>query len=280
MKRVVIFYLLSVIFCLSAPAAQLPVSIVPFTFAGRIADYAHIAYDADLSVEIRLKNAAGDLLAKTSTRTSGVTSYNYVLAVPVTTVPMKGYATVGEAVTFEFVDPYGKLYSGLVAAGDAVIGNPGVVKRLDVVLATDADKDGVADEYLEAIEYWMLLNGIEGPYDPAADYDGDGQTNYQEYVAGTNPCDKLDRFSVRQMALEEGLDGYIRLRVPVTQGRSYSLVHTPGLEQPQWQPMAFAEEAGKDPDVTHINTGSSEVGYRTIFVKKDGPQHFYKVKVE
>lgn len=268
--------------CLSsAPfAASLPTAVPPFTFAGRITDYAHIAYDADSVVEIRLKNEAGELLAKTTTKTSGVTSYNYVLPVPVTTQAMQGYALVGQKVVFEFVDPYGRIYTGLVSDANAVIGNPGTVRNLDVILATDADKDGVADEYVESIEYWMWLNNIEGPYDPNADYDGDGHSNYQEYVAGTNPCDKLDKFSVRQMALEQGIEGYIRLRVPVTQGRSYSVVDSPTLENPNWKQTTFTQDVEKEPSETHINTGASEVGYRTIFVKKDGNQHFYKVKVE
>ena len=265
---------------LAAPAASLPVSFVPFTFAGRITDYAHVAYDADAVVEVRLKALDGTLLAKTTTRTSGGTSYNYVLPVPVTTQALKGYALVGDTVVFEFVDPLGRVYRGLVSAADAVIGNPGTVRTLDVVLATDSDHDGVADEYLESIEYWMWRNGIEGPYDATADYDGDGHSNYEEYVAGTNPCDPLDRFSVRQMALDQGIDGYICLRIPITQGRSYSVLETPQLERPEWKPTALAQEAGAEPSVLHLNTGVMEVGYRTIFVKKDGPRHFYKVTVE
>ena len=260
--------------------ASLPVAFVPYTFAGRITDYAHIAYDADSVVEIRLKAADGTLLAKTTTRTSGVTSYNYVLPVPVSTQAMQGYARVGQKVVFEFVDPYGRIYQGLVSEADAVIGNPGTVRNLNVILATDSDKDGVADEYVESIEYWMWINGIEGPYEPNADYDGDGHSNYEEYVAGTNPCDKLDKFSVRQMALEQGIEGYVRLRVPVTQGRSYSVVGTPKLENPDWQPTAFTQDPEREPAETYFNTGASEIGYRTIFVKKDGPSHFYKVKVE
>lgn len=278
MKKCVLCFL-SFVSCVLV-GATLPVAFVPFTFAGRITDYAHIAYDADSVVEIRLKNEDGDLLAKATTKTSGGTSYNYVLPVPVSTQPMSGYATVGETVTFEFVDPYGRIYRGLVSVDDAVIGNPGTVKTLDVILATDSDKDGVADEYVESIEYWMWINNIEGPYNPNADYDGDGQSNYAEYVAGTNPCDKLDRFSVRQMALEQGIEGYVRLRVPVTQGRSYSVVGTPNLENPDWKPTAFTQDAGKAPNEMYLNTGAAEVGYRTIFVKKDGPSHFYRVKVE
>lgn len=278
MKNLVLYVALLMSGVLSA--ASLPVSFVPFAFAGRITDYAHVAYDGDASVEVRLKAADGTLLAKTTTRTSGKTSYNYVLTVPVSTQALKGYALVGDKVVFEFVDPQGRVYQGLVAESDAVIGNPGTVKLLNIVLATDSDKDGVADEYLESVEYWMWRTGVEGPYNASADYDGDGYSNYEEYVAGTNPCDPLDRFSVRQMALSQGIDGYVCLRIPVNQGRSYSVLDTPRLEQPQWKQTTFAREAGKDPSETHINTGVAEVGYRMIFVKKDGPQHFYKVTVE
>ena len=151
---------------------------------------------------------------------------------------------------------------------------------MNIVLASDADKDGVADEYLESIEYWMWQRGIDGPYDAQADYDGDGQSNYAEYIAGTNPCDATDRFSVRQMACEEGIEDYVKLRVPVVQGRSYSVAAADSLAKSVWRLICFAEDPSKPPESTYLNTGPAEVGYRTIFVKKDGPQHFYKVKVE
>ena len=263
-----------------AHAAQIPVSVVPFTFAGRITDYAHIAYDATSTVEVRLKAADGTILAKTTTSTSGKTSYNYVLQVPVATEKIAHYACVGDAVTFEFVDPLGTIYTGLVSAADSKIGNPGDVKRLDVVLATDSDGDGVADEYLESVEYWMAKAGIEGPYDAAADYDGDGQTNYEEYLAGTNPCDAADSFSVCQMALEDGMEGYVALRIPVSPGRAYSLLHSPNLEEGSWAREAFTSDLSTDSSSTYLITGPSELGYCTIFVKKDGVQHFYKVTVE
>ena len=265
----------------AASAATTPASISPFTFAGRIVDYRHAAYDADSSVEIRLKDADGALLARTTTETSGQTVYNYVLVVPVSTTKASRYACVGDKVAFEFVDPQGSVYTGLVASADAVIGNPGTVRRLDVVLATDEDGDGVADQYLSDVKFLMWQAGIEGDYDPKADYDGDGRTNYEEYLAGTNPCDKSDVFTVRQMALEKGVENYVALTITVREGRTYSVVTSDSLASGAvWRPVSFSEDAGAEPSADYLTTGRMESGTRTIYVKKDGPQRFYKAKIE
>ncbi len=263
----------------AAVKTQTPLALAPFTFAGRIVDYAHVAYDADASVEVRIKNAAGTLLAKTTTATGGATAYNYVVDVPVSSTALAGHATVGEAVTFEFVDPSGVVYAGLAATTNATVGLPGALKRLDVVLASDANNDGVADEYEESIAYLMWKNGIAN-YDATADYDGDGQSNYAEYVAGTNPFDATDRFSVRQMAMDKGLDGYVALRVPVSRGRSYTVAATSELNPAEWRSAPFTLDPSVAPSTTQLNTGASEAGYKTVFVPKEGTRRFYKVNVE
>ena len=231
-------------------------------------------------VEIRLKDADGALLAKTTTATSGQTAYNYVLYVPVTTTKTSRHACVGDSVTFEFVDPSGNVYTGLVASADAVIGNSGEVRRLDVVLATDSDGDGVADEYMESVEGWMEIAGIDGPYDPDKDYDGDGRTNYEEYLAGTNPCDASDCFSVRQFSSGEAANGFVALRVSVAEGRTYSVLRANSLVSPSWRLTTFAEDAQSEPSSTYFTTGATEHGERVIFVRKDGPCQFYKVNLE
>ena len=138
-----------------ARAASAPVALVPFAIAARIVDYAHIAYDENAAVEGRLRNLSGELLARPLTQTRGFTSCSYGVTLPVMSRAVAGTAVVGEKVVFEFVDPDGKIYAGLVAEEDAIVGNPGETKTLNIVLASDADKDGVADEYLESIEYWM-----------------------------------------------------------------------------------------------------------------------------
>lgn len=263
-------------------AAIQPVSLPPFTFAGRITDYAHIAYDADAKVEVRVKAQDGTLLAKTSTATSGRSVFNYRIDIPLASQAIAGHVKAGESVVFEFVDPKGTLFTGLVSGADATLGAPGDYKRLDVILATDANHDGVADEYVETLEYLMWLNGISD-YNPNADYDGDGHSNYAEYVAGTNPFDKTDRFSVRQMAMDQGIDGYIALRFQVSQGRVYMVDTTMKLDPKEvdWVEAPFSVADPGEALRTRLPTGPSETGYRTIYVKKGtDPSRFWKLRVE
>jgi len=286
MRTTTSFHLISLISYLLSPVAATaatvqPVEMPPFTFAGRIVDYAHVAFDSETAVEVRVKAKDGTLLAKTKTATNGNTAFNYIVDVPVSSQAVSRHVQAGDAVTFEFVDPDGILYLGLVAQGNATIGRPGEHRKVDVILASDKNGDGVADEYVETLEYLMWLNGIE-TYDAKADYDGDGASNYAEYVAGTNPFDKTDRFSVREMAAKKGYEDYVALKVLVNQGRTYTVSTTGKLEKDvtEWTKAEFSVNDPTAALQERVSTGPSEVGYRVIYVKKEGANRFWKLNVE
>jgi len=280
-------YLLSVIcYLLSSVASPLqaatqPIELMPFTFAGRIVDYAHVAFGTDTYVEVRVKAKDGTLLAKTTTATYGNTAYNYAVSVPLASQSIAGHVKYGDAVVFEFVDPDGRIYSGIVTAGDAMIGKPGGYRKVNVILATDSNGDGVPDEYLETIEYEMWRRGIT-TYDPDADYDGDGQSNKAEYIAGSNPFDKTDMFSVREMAEKDGFNDYYAFKVLVSQGRTYTVSTTGKLDKDvtEWTTGSFSVADPSAALQTRLSTDPAEVGYRIIFVKKEGPQRFWQLNVE
>ena len=259
-----------------------PMPLPPFTFAGRVSDYAHVAYDADQKVEIRVYDEQGSLLAKGQTFTSGRTAYNFSVDVPVSDQPALGCAVAGKTkVTIDFVDPDGQVFHGLVSEGDSVVGLPGELKRLSVALGTDADGDGVADEYVEALAYLMWKNK-KSEYVAGADWDGDGQSNFAEYVAGTNPFDSTDTFSIRQMAVDEGFENYLKFTFLANQGRSYTVDTTEALEpeKANWHETSF-KMVGDGEELTRINTSGTETGYKVIYVLKENlKQQFWKLKVE
>ena len=260
-------------------AALSPLVEQPFTFAGRITDYAHIGYDADQKVEIRAKTEDGKLVARTTTVTGGGSSYNYVLYIPVATAAADGHVTAGTHLVFEFVDPDGTVYTGLVTGADAAVGESGGLRELNLALATDADGDGIPDEYVESLAYLMWVYGKDG-YDPDADWDGDGVSNRDEYVAGTNPFDGTDRLSIVRMAADIELEDCYRLTFPVTAGRSYSAVTAFSLQPAVWTPVSFIDPVdGTAKDF--INTAADEVGYREILVLKESvTRQFWRLKAE
>jgi hypothetical protein len=70
------------------------------------------------------------------------------------------------------------------------------VRLLDpaqLATADDRDSDGLPDWW----ERWYFLS--ETAADPRADADGDGLTNYQEYLTGTDPTNLVSRFVMRAL---------------------------------------------------------------------------------
>ena len=75
-----------------------------------------------------------------------------------------------------------------------------------------------------------------GPGDDE-DSDGDGHSNFGEYVAGTGPLDPLSAFALDYAPAESGRPA--TLSWPVAPGRSYTAYYTPDMLQP-FQPLSAA----------------------------------------
>lgn len=133
----------------------------------------------------------------------------------------------------------------------------------------DADGDGIPDAW-EAM-YAAGRNGHEGLNamgdDAAADNDGDGRTNWEEYVAGTDPLDEESVFSVRTV---DFADGTMAVTAgPGATGRRYTLKRTAVLgEDARWEEVAtsVAPEDGGPVEWTWIGV-AGEGGYFRVDVE-------------
>jgi hypothetical protein len=102
---------------------------------------------------------------------------------------------------------------------------------LDNSLA-DADNDNLPDTWERQIADFDGSDDIVFPADvsPDADFDGDGKTNWQEYLAGTDPTDAASAFSARLAR------GSYALSWPSVQGKFYIVYFCEQLGE-EWTPI-------------------------------------------
>jgi len=92
--------------------------------------------------------------------------------------------------------------------------SPGEVEG--VIPDGDSDSDGMPDSWEDA---YAFLDRDDSQ-DADLDFDGDGLTNLEEYLAGTDPSSMGSALAVEQI---EWRDGQVHLRVDLVAGRSYAL---------------------------------------------------------
>jgi hypothetical protein len=123
----------------------------------------------------------------------------------------------------------------------------------------DYDNDGMADG-------WEFDHGLNiSSNDAAADNDGDGASNYAEYLADTNPTNTLSRFHIE--SITKNATGFA-VSFASSASRRYTLYHRPNLDSGSWMNI---------PTQTDI-LGSGGVDTLTD-PSPTGTQRFYRVGV-
>ncbi|MFN7140548.1 MAG: fibronectin type III domain-containing protein, partial [Limisphaerales bacterium] len=118
----------------------------------------------------------------------------------------------------------------------------------------DLNGDGLPDD-------WQTLIWGENPAnwpDPMADSDGDGASNFAEFLAGTNP---LSAASVLKTRLHRGPEGF-RFSWNTTPGFVYQVQSGVGLDS--WQNVGSPRFAHATFDSIQITPGSGAAFYRVI----------------
>nr|MCU0781740.1 fibronectin type III domain-containing protein [Akkermansiaceae bacterium] len=187
---------------------------------------------------------------------------------------LSGYA-IGSSITFAWSpapDPLGGVSGYHLRVGTT----PGGADLFDAPVAgTSATLGGLAYGTIVHAAVSQANNaGILGPFsaasaaiemlDPAADRDGDGQSNGREDAAGTDPFDPQSVFRV--LAGERAGDVF-RVTVTSVPGRVYQLETSPDLRASSWQPSGAPVPA----------TGATLV--LEAPVRAAVPREFHRVKV-
>ena len=247
--------------------------LYPYVITGKVVDFDNVAYDSSSGIALTVRKVSDSaVLAKSEVTTPGVTSStNFRLDVPVASAETTSYAQVGDTLTLTAVDSGGNVYSGFLTGENALIDRPGGSTNIRVMLASDENANGVADEYEEQKQYeGMYMGGVYNEdyvYDPAADDDGDGMTNYAEYLAGTDPFVATDYLKFTKAEMEGDT---FKVSFETNPGRSY-LVRgnaAPGASTTGWKEHGRA-----------VNDSKSW-GERTLYLIKDGDKCFYRLELE
>jgi len=185
------------------------------------------------------------------------------------------------------VEAPGKLsertWAGLVPASKCAVGRPGGLCRCDIVVAEDENGNGVADEYEAYMGWLMYQHDVEGEYDPNADYDGDGASNYAEYVAGTDPFDAGDRLGFSSLAAAPADDAEtLAFTFVPAAGRLYTVQEVPSLDGKSAWTRGLFRLAKTLEQVSRFAAGKSVGEPVTIYLTKrrDESSGFYRLDVE
>ena len=265
----------------AAVAANFPVGT--HLIKGTLKDWQNKVLTSSAAVTIQAVSTNGSVIASTKVADPSADAYNFLLQIPLASKATDSTAVVGDTLNCVVVQE-----SGLSLAVDPlVVGEANAVSTvcLAFVDTRSYSKDGttisVAQEYIDAIGAWMEAYEIEGNYDPFADYDNDGASNYAEYRAGTNPFDASDKLAITAYAAPQSAPHAISFEY--VGGHVYGVATTLSLTNPKWATQPVKKSA-TDAELAQVMPSADEedVGMTTIYVvpAEGATSQFFRVEAK
>ena len=252
---------------------------------GTLKDWQNKVLTSSAAVTIQAVATNGTVIASTKVSDPSADGCNFLLQIPLSSTATDSTAAIGDTLNCVLIQE-----SGLsLAATPLVVGDANAVSNVflafvnmrNYMSTNGTDTASVPSEYVDTIAAWMEAYGIEGDYDPFADYDGDRATNYEEYCAGTNPFDPTDKLSITAYAAPK--DAPHAISFEYVGGHVYGVAATTSLTNPEWaaQPVRKTEtDAGHEQVMPSAD--EEDVGVATIYVvpAEGASSQFFKVEAK
>ena len=272
-----------VLAALNAVAANFPVGT--HLVKGTLKDWQNNVLTSSAAVTIQAVATNGTVLASTPVDNPSADGYNFVLQIPLSTTATDSTAAVGDQLNCVLIQETGLA----LAASPITVGNANAVSSLVlefVNMQSYTNSTGatvnVPAEYVDTIAAMLEDEGIEGEdYDPFADYDHDGVSNYNEYRAGTDPFNPDDKLEVKAYTASQSAPHAISFEY--VGGHIYGVETTLSLTNPQWA-LQKVKKTETDSEHEQIMPSDDEedVGLATIYVvpAEGATSQFFKLEAK
>ena len=252
---------------------------------GTLKDWQNNVLTSSAAVTIQAVATNGTVLASTPVDNPSADGYNFVLQIPLSTTATDSTAAVGDQLNCVLIQETGLA----LAASPITVGNANAVSSLVlefVNMQSYTNSAGatvnVPAEYVDTIAAMLEDEGIEGEdYDPFADYDHDGVSNYNEYRAGTDPFNPDDKLEVKAYTASQSAPH--ALSFEYVGGHIYGVETTLSLTNPQWA-LQKVKKTETDSEHEQIMPSDDEedVGLATIYVvpAEGATSQFFKLEAK
>ena len=269
---------------IAAGAANFPVGT--HLYKGTLKDWQNKVLTSSAPVTVQAVSANGTVIASTKVADPSADGYNFLLQIPLSSTATDYTAAVGDTLRCVLVRDTGLSF----AVDPLTVGEANTVSEVSLAFVnmreytstTDPGKTvGVPVEYLDTIASWMEAYEIDGDYDPFADYDDDGVSNYDEYRAGTNPFDPSDKLAITAYAASQ--TALHSISFEYVGGHIYGVATTLSLTNPEWaaQPV---KESETDADHAQVmpSAKDDDEGVATIYVvpAEGATSQFFKLEAK
>ncbi len=170
-----------------------------------------------------------------------------------------------------------RIYRPIEVESPPTVGASADRRRLDLTLGVDLDGDGLPDAWEEAQLYQAGERpGVSGwelsKLDRDGDYDGDGTSNWNEYLAGTYA---LDATSILDLEIAEKLSDSVRLEFYSFYGKQYTLEAATDLKTWAAVPLSLTPPAEGAVVPTQSSLTATTTGVTSVYVgTTDAAAHY------
>ena len=185
--------------------------------------------------KVRAQRSDGTVIAESTVKSADAEGVNFVLSIPVASASTPKSCKVGESLDCVLATSEGALDvpNSLTVGTPVRVGN--VTFNCTEVKSYTNPKDGtvvqIPTAYIDEVQAYLEEYGDGSSYDPWADYDNDGVSNYGEYLAGTIPFADNDYLHVREFGMK---DGKFVLKFEHVGGHVYAVSSSDALARPSW----------------------------------------------